>query len=301
MSEGKPPLKISPIRAGGATEILEIGRIVLNVGADSPFSILFAADTHLNFWDVSDFRGNPDKEAFFGRRWVRFPQALNALYATIDLAAARGLPLIYAGDLLDWNTRANLEVAVRAMRGVNWLFAMGNHEYHSSQGASPPLSPDEARAAVARFSPNQVGVTSRTMYGVNFILFDNGETNLRPETIAGVERELARGLPSILVCHAPPTYTPLFLENSVAMRKQILLGQGYAEEEIDRLPPPKPVEPFYDASTLAFYDRLRGCGAVKAILCGHTHVGERDQFSDTADMIVAGGNYEGHVLEITFA
>ena len=300
MSEGKPPLTISPIRAGGATEILEIGRIVLNVGADSPFSILFAADTHLNFWDVSDFRGNPDKEEFFGRRWVRFPQALNALYATIDLAASRGLPLIHGGDLLDWNTRANLEVAVRAMRGVNWLFAMGNHEYHSSAGAVPPLSPAEAREAVARFSPNPVGVASRTMHGVNFILFDNGQTNLLRETIAGIERELARGLPSVLVCHAPPTYTPLFLENSVAMRREILLGQGYDAEEIDKLPPPKPVEPFYDAATLAFYERLRGCGNVKAILCGHTHVGERDRFSDAADMIVAGGNYEGHVLEITF-
>ena len=300
MSEGKPPLLISPIRAGGATEVLEIGRITIDAEAESPFTILFAADTHLNFWDVADFRGNPEKEEFFGRRWVRFPQALNSLYATIDYAASRGLPLIHGGDLLDWNTRANLEVAARAMRGVDWLFAMGNHEYHSSQGATPPLSPDEAREVVMRFSPNPLGVTARTMNGVNFIIFDNGETNLLPETIAGVEQELARGLPSVLVCHIPPTYTPLFLENSAAMRRQILLGQGYGEEEIDKLPPPRPIEPLYDEATLAFYDRLRGCGSIKAILCGHTHVGERDRFSDTADMIVAGGNYEGHVLEITF-
>ena len=61
MSDGGPPLHISPIRAGGATEVLEIGRITIEAGAERPFTILFAADTLLNFWDVADFRGNPEK------------------------------------------------------------------------------------------------------------------------------------------------------------------------------------------------------------------------------------------------
>ena len=33
---------------------------------------------------------------------------------------------------------------------------------------------------------------------------------------------------------------------------------------------------------------------------GYTHAEERDRFSDTAEMIVAGGNYEGRGYEITF-
>ena len=38
----------------------------------------------------------------------------------------------------------------------------------------------------------------------------------------------------------------------------------------------------------------------ETILCGHTHCAERDGFSETADMVVAGGNYEGRGYEITF-
>ena len=160
MSDGVPPLHISPIRAGGAKEVLEIGRINIEAGAERPFTVLFAADTHLNFWDVTDFCGNPEREEFFGRRWVRFPQALNSLYATIDYAASGGMPLIHGGDLLDWNTRANIEVATRAMRGVDWLFAMGNHEYHSSAGAVPLSTSRQRRKASHQISASLRGDVS---------------------------------------------------------------------------------------------------------------------------------------------
>ena len=39
---------------------------------------------------------------------------------------------------------------------------------------------------------------------------------------------------------------------------------------------------------------------LKAILCGHTHIAEVDVFSETAQMYVAGGNYEGRAYEIVF-
>ncbi len=52
---------------------------------------------------------------------------------------------------------------------------------------------------------------------------------------------------------------------------------------------------------MGFWDWAREQSALKAVLCGHTHVEERDRFSDTADMYVAGGNYEGFAYEITFS
>ena len=52
---------------------------------------------------------------------------------------------------------------------------------------------------------------------------------------------------------------------------------------------------------LNFWDWARGQSALKAVLCGHAHVEERDRFSDTADMYVAGGNYEGYAYDITFS
>ena len=138
------------------------------------------------------------------------------------------------------------------------------------------------------------------MNGVNFVAFDNGETNLRAETVSGVKAEFAKGLPVVLLCHIPPVYTPKFLENSNAMRRKILLGQGESEQDIAKLPYPRPAELQYDGRTKSFWDWVRGQSLLKAVLCGHTHVEERDRFSDTAEMFVAGGNYEGCLCDILF-
>ena len=61
-----------------------------------------------------------------------------------------------------------------------------------------------------------------------------------------------------------------------------------------------PVQDGHNARTREFYAWLREQERLKAILCGHTHVEERGAFSETADMIVAGGNFEGCGYEIEF-
>ena len=294
------PLKVSPIRGGGADEVLKITPIEIRVGAGAPFKALHFSDTHLNFWDVQDFFGNPQKEEHFGQRWVRFPQALNSLYATIDYAESRKMMLLHTGDLIDWNTRANRNVVERNLKGRDFFYALGNHEYHSSAGKAPEMSHAEARGAMQRVVGNDLTVASRVVNGVNIVAFDNGEMRLREETVARVKAEFAKGLPVVLMCHIPPTYTERFLENGLAMKRQILRGQGVPEEELAKLKRSGPIEPHYDERTMGFYGWLREQKALKAILCGHTHVEEQDRFSETAQMYVAGGNYEGCGYEVTF-
>ena len=295
------PLKVSPIREGGVDEVLKVTPVEIKVGAERPFRVVHASDTHLNFWDVTDFCGNAARETFFGERWVRFPQSLTSFLATIDYAESRGLPILHTGDLIDWNTRGNAAVCRRTLKGVDFFYALGNHEYHSSAGKSPEMTREEKRANVAGFVRNDLTVASRVVGGVNLVAFDNGERNLREETVARVKAEFAKGMPVVLLCHIPPTYTPKFIENGLAMKKQILRGQGVPESELSKLRPGGPIEPSYDARTRGFWDWAREQSALKAVLCGHTHVEERDRFSDTADMYVAGGNYEGFAYEITFS
>ena len=299
-SASEKQLKISPIRNGGADEILKVTPLEIRVGAKKPFKILHASDTHLNFWDVTDFFGNRQKEDFFGTRWVRFPQALTSFIATIEYAESRSLPLFHTGDLIDWNTLGNVKVCARTLKGTDMFYALGNHEYHSSDGKAPALSAEAARERVAGFVRNDLTVASRVINGVNFVAFDNGEKNLREETVRRVEAEFEKGLPVVLMCHIPPTYTPAFIKNGLAMKKQILRGQGVPEEALAALRPGGPIEPSYNARTMGFWNKMREQKLLKAVLCGHTHVEESDRFSDTADMYVTGGNYEGFAREITF-
>ena len=280
--------------------VLEVTPLEIDVGADVPFRAVHASDTHLNFWDVTDYFGNAEREKFFGSRWVRFPQALNSLLATVNYVQKRKLPLLHTGDLIDWNSQGNTNVCLRVLRGVDMLYSPGNHEYHSSSGKNPPLSRKEMQARLSLFSGNDLLVASRIIHGVNFVTFDNSAENVSLDVAERVKAEFKKGLPVVLLCHIPPYYTQRFLDNAVSMRRQILLGQGESEAAIEKLPYPRPVQERYDEATRSFYGWLKRQNGLKAILCGHTHVCESDRFSDSAMMHVAGGNYEGCINEILF-
>ena len=294
-------LRVSPIRGGTADSVLKLTPLELRVGAEKPFRALHISDTHLNFWDVADYHGSEVRNDHFERRWVRFPQALNSFYASIDYAAERGLPILHTGDLIDWNTRGNRRVLAHNLRGLDFFCSLGNHEYHVDfgAGARPARSGAEARALLRDVLPNDLTVASRVVNGVNFVAFDDAETNLREETVRGVKAEFGKGLPVVLMCHIPPAYPREFLENSLASKRATLRGQGVPEEELPTNIP-KPVQDSHDERTRDFYAWLRGQRQLKAILCGHTHVEERGAFSETADMIVAGGNFEGCGYDLTF-
>ena len=104
----------------------------------------------------------------------------------------------------------------------------------------------------------------------------------------------------VLECGTAKYWNAFFLDNSLAMKRKILRGQGVPEEELAKLKRPGPIEPYLDERTSAFYGWLREQKTLKAILCGHAHVEEQDWFSETAQMYVAGGNYEGCGYEVTF-
>lgn len=292
-------LCVSPVRGGKADSVLKLTPLELHVGALKPFKALHISDTHLNFWDVTDFCGSERRGDHFERRWVRFPQALNSFYASLDHAAENNLPIFHTGDLIDWNTRGNRRVLEHNLKGLDFFYSLGNHEYHTSLAGDPPAANAEAHAMLQKIAANDLTVASRTINGVNFVAFDDAETNLREETVRGVKAEFEKGLPVVLMCHIPPYYPQEFLENGLASKRATLRGQGVAEENLPSVPP-KPVQDFHDGRTRDFYDWLRGQKSLKAILCGHTHVEERGAFSDTADMIVAGGNFEGCGYELTF-
>lgn len=293
-------LRVSQIRGGCADSVLKPTPLELRVGAAKPFKALHVSDTHLNFWDVTEYQGSEKWNDHFERRWVRFPQALNSFYATLDYAAERNLPVLHTGDLIDWNSSGNRRVLAHSLKDADFFYALGNHEYHTSPaGGSPAMTGDEARAALRRVAPNGLTVASKVLNGVNFVAFDDGETNLREEAVRGIRAEFGKGLPVVLMCHIPPCYTREFLENKLAASRAEKRRLGVAEDKLpSRLS--APVQDSHDARTKEFYGWLRGQRLLKAILCGHTHIEERGAFSETADMIVAGGNFEGRGYEIEF-
>lgn len=282
-------------------QVLKIKPLEIDVGIGKAFKVFHFSDTHLNFFDAVDFSSvAPAKRRHYHSRWCRFPQALQSFYASIDYARSRKLPMLHTGDLVDYVSDGNDRVLEHNVQGLDLHYAIGNHEYQSREPEHYATDKAAMRAHLRPFFRNDLDVASRVIGGVNFVAFDNALQNVREETVLGVRKEFEKGLPVVLLCHVPPTYTMLFRENSRKAKRIIGIGMGADPAKYDHAPLPGNPADRHDERTKAFYAWLRSRKDLKAILCGHTHYAEIDDFSETAKMYVAGGNYEGHAYEITF-
>ena len=282
-------------------KVLKVEQLEIDVGIDKAFKAFHFSDTHLNFFDAVDFcKVGLDKKDHFHKRWVRFPQAVQSFYASLEYAQTRDLPILHTGDLVDFVTDGNERFLRHNLDGLDFHYAIGNHEYQTRTPEHYDPHPDEVRKRVQRFFRDDLSVSSRVMGGINFVAFDNARLNVREDVIRSVKAEFERPLPVVLMCHIPPFYTPKFLDNSLASKRAILRAQGASEDEVQSLKRSGNIWNSYDRMTREFYTWVQANPQLKAILCGHTHVAESDGFSETAQMYVAGGNYEGRAYEITF-
>lgn len=282
-------------------QVLKLEHLEIDVGASKAFKALHFSDTHLNYFDAVDFAAVSDgKKSHYHRRWGRFPQALQSFYATVDHATRHRMPMLHTGDLIDFTSDGNDRVLRHNVAKLDFHYAIGNHEY---QDRGPEHYTDDQpgiRKRLRQYLPNDLTVASRIFGNVNFVSFDNAFHNLRKETMDGVKKEFEKGLPVVLMCHIPPVYTKLFRENSRRNRMKTYLAMGGKPVPLESFALPGDPADRHDAGTKSFYDWLRGRRDLKAILCGHAHWAQSDDFSDTAKMYVAGGNFEGCANEIVF-
>ena len=284
--ENEPVLKVEPLE--------------IDLGLGRAFKAFHFSDTHLNFFDAVDFSAvERPKKDHFHNRWVRFPQAVQSFYASLDYAKKRNLPLLHTGDLVDFTTDGNDRFLEHNLNGLDLHYAIGNHEYQTRAPEHYDPEPEKPRKRMQKFFKGDLSVSSRIIGGANFVALDNARQNVREETIAGVRAEFERPFPVVLMCHIPPFYTPKFLANSAQSKYEIARGLGRDVRRED-FKPGRNVWESYDQKTRDFWTWVQAKPKLKAILCGHTHIAEIDGFSETAQMYVAGGNYAGFAYEIVF-
>ncbi len=280
--------------------VLKVEPLEIDLGLGKAFKALHFSDTHLNFFDAVDFSAvERSKKDHFHRRWVRFPQAVQSFYASIDYARKRNLPLLHTGDLVDFTTDGNDRFLGHNLNGLDLHYAIGNHEYQTRSPEHYDPEPEKPRKRLQRFFRGDLSCSSRIIGGANFVTLDNARQNVREEVVSAVKAEFERPFPVVLMCHIPPFYTAKFLANSAQSKYQIARGLGHDVRRED-FKPGRNVWDSYDQTTRDFWTWVQAKPKLKAILCGHTHIAEVDGFSETAHMYVAGGNYEGRAYEITF-
>ena len=288
----------------------EVRKLRIKVGAESPFSALHIADSHLTRVDA---REDERKLKLSASRGPYFVQAEAYFSAAIRYAREKDLLFLHSGDIIDFVSEANLDYVAEQLQTVKSLVSAGNHEFSQYVGEARE---DEAYKAqsyerVQKACPNNLKMASLVVHGVNFIALDDVYYNVTAAQFSWMRKQVKKGLPIVLICHVP-FYTEKHCQANLKENNGMAAYMTGVPEAItrtfqtdDSLPADeqwrnRSVQQKADALTLEFIQWLKKQPLLKAILAGHCHSFYEEQFSPTAIQYTVGAGYEGAAHEILF-
>lgn len=242
------------------------------VGAQRPFAVLHASDTHLT---RADGRDDARKQALAAERAACFPEAEDCLRRLTALAQSEGLPVLYTGDLNDFVSFANLDASRTFTAQTDCFMAAGNHEFSLYVGeawedaAYRAQSLDRVQAAFT----NGIRFCSRVMHGVNFIALDNSYYLIEPWQLERLKAEAAKGLPMVLLVHTPlysPETLAVLRENGLQPEEPAYL-MAVPEQEMRGYDDHRYRQQLADGTTREALEWICAQPLLKAVLTGHLH------------------------------
>ncbi len=288
---------VSPLLADDES-LLTPQKIKLQVGATQAFKAIHVSDSH---FCLVDDRENDRKKKLAAARLKHFGDGVKRFDAAMALAQKNDALFLHTGDLIDFVSEKNCEVANAKFAGTYSFVSSGNHEFSQYVGEAKE---DEAYKAqsfdrIQKAYPNDLKLASKVVGGVNFVAFDNVYYYVTPQIFKAFQAEVDKGLPIVALCHVP-FFTPELLEVALAHHPQCAYLTGVPEELMKDFEPGRREQQKPDETTREFVAWLQKQTLLKAILCGHLHYYWQGAFSPTATQFVVGANYAGDAYEIDF-
>ena len=290
-------LAAMPAQARGATgEKLKVNSVVIDAGTAKPFSVLHVSDTHLTAvyphedkWKQEMSRA--DTPIFGAKQEEALAEAVAYAGRNCDF-------LLHTGDLIDFVSEANLDIAKRILPG-GCIGALGNHEYShygwlvKKAGTAGP-GREETRKMLSKVCPFRLPIAAKEVNGVVFVAIDDADGTVSEDQVKAFRRIAARGRPIILCMHVP------FYTRGICQAGKRWWKQG-TDETNPELKLPDFQRQRSDPATCEFIEYLKGEPRLKGILSGHLHMFAEDRFSPTAMQYVAGGNFSflGQTVRVT--
>lgn len=248
----------------------------IDAGADEPFYFIHIGDTHVSYIDERD----KDDERLVetaGRRLDYCPKDLRMLDDVALKADELGAFIVNTGDLIDFVSQKNLDIAGEFNSKNDVFTCAGNHEYHLyiwDDGDNYERR-DRVRDTLKRAYTNDIEFSVRVEHGVKFIAMDNAFHNIDPWQLERFKNELAKDdLPIILALHVP-LYAPDIFEFQMNkldyphpawlmnVPEELMREYGYTEEAFG--------EQKANESTKEFCDLIVSSPRIRAIMTGHDH------------------------------
>ncbi len=259
----------------------------INVGAESPFTLLHISDTHLC---LADGRDDERKLKLAERRGPRFPEAEATLAEAERVAKEKNLTIVHTGDLFDFVSWANIDEGKRFTDENDVFMAAGNHEFSLYVGEAWEDADyrNQSLEKVQSAFKNDIRFSSRVINGVNLVAIDNGYYLFEKEQLDALKAEISKGLPMILFMH-----TPLYAEDLLHFHKDlekhpVVYQMAVPEKYLKAYPEDRYRQQKADEITQEAYDLIVNCSLVKALITGHLHFDFEGMVHENLPQIVTG-------------
>ncbi len=268
----------------------------LNIGLEKPLKILHMTDNHIARCDERD---NSRKQALASRH-VGIDKE-KYLFEQLAYGRENCDLICYTGDLIDFTSQANFELAREILADEKVFFAAGNHEFSQYVGEAY----EDRAYKMNSFREMQPGLgqplffQSRVVGGVNFVAVDDSYHQFEPWQLERLKREAAKGIPIILCMHAP------LFEESLYAHHITLTGEGISSYLVgcdeDHLPVDewRAIEIRPRGVTVQTAEYIRNEPMIKAVLAGHVHFGFVSYLAPDKPQFVTDAGYTDHAREIT--
>ena len=247
----------------------------IDADANEPFTFIHLGDNHLSLIDERDY-GDARLVETANARFDYCPYAQRVLDDAALKARELDAFIVHTGDLIDYVSHKNLDLA-KDFTDHNDVFACaGNHEYHVyiwDDGEDVPRRERVAEKVQAAFT-NDIRFSVREEHGVKFIAIDNSFHTIEQWQLDRFKEELKDGKPIILALHVP-VYAPDIFEFQMtkldyphpawlmAVPEELMTAYQYEPQWIE--------EQKANDATNEFYNLIVSTPSLKAILVGHDH------------------------------
>jgi 3',5'-cyclic AMP phosphodiesterase CpdA len=280
---------------------MNIRKVRLHPGLEGPLRFLHVSDTHLS---CADERDNERKRKLAGERSRLFEQepgrCMKYLQESISYAKRHCDLLIHTGDIIDFISCLNLELAREVLTGTECFFVAGNHEFSKYVGEA---FEDEAykmdsMPLVQKAFKNNLRFDSLSIGGLNLVGMDNVYYHFNEAQYNWLRLEADKGLPILLMLHVP-LYTPELYHESMVIRGEGNAGiMGCPEELLKPYPEDRYIQQRPTALDLELIAYIAAQPLIKAVFTGHKHYYHESPLSSGIKQYVAGAHFEGDAIEI---
>ncbi|MCX6899869.1 MAG: metallophosphoesterase [Verrucomicrobia bacterium] len=283
-------------------------------GLEKPLVVLHITDAHISVADRREaqyqrYASRMDNAYGKEREHWRTKKKTTTATHFLDLLASakdRNVDLIaLTGDIINNPSQSSAQFISKALKetGIRWLYIAGNHDWHyeGMAGSDDALRRTWTHESLLPLHPGQNPLCYAVRIGgINFVALDNSTYQVTVEQLAFYEKEIVRGLPTVLLLHIP-LYTPANAGKHVSdscghPSWGWETDRNFAIERRERWPKSGNLQ-----STTEFVQRVRKTGNLVAVLAGHTHKARTDKLSDSAVQYVAQATCDGGSRLITFA